>query len=223
MTVTFTYKSKAVSLLGYYFMQVLASTLRWDRRDYSGIQWESANPCVFACWHSDILMVPFCTPVLLRNIRNRPIAALASGHRDGRMIAGILSHFSFDDVVGSSSNNATDAILKMKRLLKKGTHVAMTPDGPKGPARVAKHGALFLAASCGVPIIPIVVGSQRKWTFKSWDRFFIPKPWGKLVIIVGAPFEVPANLDRSLYPGYVDSLSNYLNQLKSEADTIACS
>src|SRR5207247_1418398 len=72
-----------------------------------------------------------------------------------------------------------------------------TIDGPRGPARVAQPGAVWLAKATGNPVLPFHLEASRHWTLKSWDRTQIPKPFATVAIAVGEPFTVPSDADDS--------------------------
>jgi lysophospholipid acyltransferase (LPLAT)-like uncharacterized protein len=75
-------------------------------------------------------------------------------------------------------------------------HLAITPDGPRGPRRELKAGIVMVAAQTGLPIVPIGVGFTRAWRAASWDRFAVPAPFTTLVGVIGRPIAVPFDLDR---------------------------
>jgi lysophospholipid acyltransferase (LPLAT)-like uncharacterized protein len=69
--------------------------------------------------------------------------------------------------------------------------VAFTVDGPRGPARVAQPGAVWLAGATGLPVLPFHIEASRYWSARSWDRGMIPKPFARVSVAVGEPFDVP--------------------------------
>ncbi len=80
--------------------------------------------------------------------------------------------------------------------LKGGNHIAITPDGPKGPAEEAKFGAVKLASMSGAKIIPVAFNASSKWTLGSWDAMFIPKPFSNTVLLMGESYSVKSNLSK---------------------------
>ncbi|MGH7560494.1 MAG: lysophospholipid acyltransferase family protein, partial [Gemmatimonadales bacterium] len=72
---------------------------------------------------------------------------------------------------------------------------AFTPDGPNGPRRAFKGGALLAAQRAGVPVVPLHADANRAWRLRSWDRFLVPKPFARVRVVYGAPFEVPEGAD----------------------------
>lgn len=115
----------------------------------------------------------------------KPISALSSPHRDGQLVADVLAHIGVERVAGSSSRGGMEAALKLVRLLRKGRHVAITPDGPRGPARVAKPGVVKIAKMAKAPIQPFAVRASSEWHFASWCTMRLPKPFAAVQFVVG--------------------------------------
>jgi lysophospholipid acyltransferase (LPLAT)-like uncharacterized protein len=131
-------------------------------------------------WHGRMLMLPFIYP-------GKRISILISSHRDGEIIANVMKRFGFELVRGSSSKGGTAALREMVSLLKNGSDIGITPDGPKGPAEVVKGGVAQVARISGKAVIPIAFSSSMYLRLKSWDRFLVPLPFSRLVFVVGEP------------------------------------
>jgi hypothetical protein len=98
-----------------------------------------------------------------------------------------------------------------------GNPAAFTLDGPRGPARVAQPGAVWLAKATGNPIVPFHIESDRHWTARSWDRTQIPRPWSTVAIAIGEPIEVPADADDEALEQARLALEARLTSLESRA------
>lgn len=133
-----------------------------------------------AFWHGRILMIPFLYP-------GKALHILVSKHRDGEIIARILSSFKFHLVRGSSSKGGREALREMLRLLKADHDLGIAADGPRGPAEVLKPGAAQLGRLSGKAVIPISFSASRAIRFTSWDRFMFPLPFSRGVFFVSAP------------------------------------
>jgi lysophospholipid acyltransferase (LPLAT)-like uncharacterized protein len=180
-------KYRIAPWIGYHAINTLASTLSIKTFDLSNLDWQSIDPCLLVCWHRDLLLIPIGFQMLNDNLQTHPISAIASQHGDGRIAANILKKFGIKSIDGSSSSHALHALLKVRKLLKSGYHVALTPDGPKGPPCIPKRGAITMALKLNVPIVPFSVVANSAWTLNSWDHMFIPKPFSKVVTIIGEP------------------------------------
>lgn len=157
----------------------------------------SAQPeeVIFAFWHNKQLMMPF----LARHYRRlggdrRAITVMISQHGDGRIIAWAVRLLGLKSVAGSSSKGGSQALRALVNLLEKGEHVAITPDGPRGPVYTAKPGVVKLAQISSSPILPLGVSADRVWRFGSWDKMELPKPFATVQFRVGEPINVLQDL-----------------------------
>lgn len=139
---------------------------------------------LYTLWHGQML------PVLYGH--RTPTAVMISEHRDGEIIANIVAMFEASAFRGSSSRGGARALLEGVRLLRSGTDVAITPDGPRGPRHSYAPGALLLAFRADVAICPIVAHVDRAWRLRSWDGFEIPKPFARVTVLYGARTKVDA-------------------------------
>jgi lysophospholipid acyltransferase (LPLAT)-like uncharacterized protein len=142
--------------------------------------------CIYAFWHETILF-----PASF----NTRIHVLISRHRDGELIAQVCRFLGFRVARGSTTRGGASAVLELHRHSKK-THLAVTPDGPRGPRRRVQPGVIYLASVTGLPIVACGVGFSRAWRARSWDRFAVPKPWSLAVGVVAPAVHVPRRLDR---------------------------
>lgn len=143
------------------------------------------RPRVYAFWHSQML------PALASHW-NCGIAVLISEHRDGELIAQVAARFGVRAIRGSTSRGAAGALRAMERALAEGVSVAVTPDGPRGPAEVFAPGTLIAAQRASVPIVLGAAVPTRAWRLQSWDRFIIPKPFAEIVVAYSDEIPVAA-------------------------------
>jgi lysophospholipid acyltransferase (LPLAT)-like uncharacterized protein len=71
------------------------------------------------------------------------------------------------------------------RTIGEGHDLAITPDGPRGPARSFAPGALVVAHRSGAPILPTAASASSAWRLKSWDSFLIPRPFARVSVSYG--------------------------------------
>jgi lysophospholipid acyltransferase (LPLAT)-like uncharacterized protein len=182
----------AIASAGYRAVAALGATLRWQTEGFDHFDTIAAagHQPIMAFWHGRILPATYY-------FRERGIVVITSENFDGEWIARIIERFGFRTSRGSSSRGALKALLQLKRDLAGGRPVGFTVDGPRGPARVAQPGAVWLAKATGHPVLPFHLEADRHWTLKSWDRTQIPRPFAKVSIVVGEPFYVPAAADDS--------------------------
>ena len=83
----------------------------------------------------------------------RGIVVITSENFDGEWIAGIITRFGYGTARGSTSRGGSRALIRMKRDMDAGKPTAFTLDGPRGPARVAQAGAVWLSKATGAPVL----------------------------------------------------------------------
>ena len=206
----------AIAALGYPLIALLGRTFRWriaGHEHYDAVVAGGRQP-VLCLWHGRILPgVVF--------LRRRGIVVITSQNFDGEWIARIIRRFGFGTARGSSSRNASGALRQMIRELRAGHPTAFTVDGPRGPAGVAKAGAVWLAMATGCPLVPFHAEAERHWTVRSWDRAQIPKPFSRVAFVVGEPIEVPRDLDQAGIEACRRELEDRLNAVKARAEALA--
>lgn len=158
------------------------------------------EPVIAALWHEALALGSVLRLVTRRRGMRRDVVALASQHRDGKLIGNAMRHLGLELVLGSSSRGGGEAVAALSEAIRGGKHVVLTPDGPRGPRRRAAPGVVWLAARTGAPILPYGVWTSRAITLKSWDRMRIPLPFGRAVLAVGAPIYVTGQGEDAL-PG----------------------
>lgn len=143
---------------------------------------DSGRSVVLALWHG-----PMLTGIYL--MRNRGIHAMVGYHRDAEMIARILKKLGYEMIRGSSRDRGKEALNHALRVAKQpGNVVAITTDGPIGPYRKCKPGAAIIAQATGAAVIPLATNCSRKKVItNSWDRFYLPLPVARNVVVLGDP------------------------------------
>jgi lysophospholipid acyltransferase (LPLAT)-like uncharacterized protein len=130
--------------------------------------------------------------------RDEGIAVLISEHRDGELIARVAESLGYRTIRGSTNRGGARALLEVVRELRKGGDVAITPDGPRGPAESFTPGAAVAILKSGAAFQALAAHSDRAWRLRSWDRFLIPKPFARVTVEYADPPSVPAGTDAEL-------------------------
>jgi len=185
-------QARAISAAGYPVIAALGSTFRWreEGAEHYRRVVESGRQPIMAFWHGRIL------PATVY-FQRRGIVVITSENFDGEWIAGIIERFGYGTARGSTSRGAVKALVRLKRDMADGKPAAFTLDGPRGPARIAQPGAVWLAKATGSPIVPFHIEADRYWTARSWDRTQIPKPWSTVAIAIGEPMDVREDADEA--------------------------
>jgi lysophospholipid acyltransferase (LPLAT)-like uncharacterized protein len=186
------WRERAALLAGRGFLNVLARTWRVRVVNGEAVQQLRASklPFIYALWHGHLLP-------LLWHHRDEGVVVLISEHRDGEIVARAAESLGYGLIRGSTTRGADRALIALVRELQAGREIAITPDGPKGPAGKFAPGALIAAQRSGTFILPVAASASRAWRLKSWDRFMIPKPFARVTVAYGAPTKVLATNPRA--------------------------
>ncbi len=151
---------------------------------------------ILITWHGSLMMTPVGWP------GPKPLHVLVSRHGDGELVAHAMTRFGMVMVRGSTYREDRDrdkggaaATRQLVALLKDGQAVALTPDGPQGPARSLSGGVITLARLSGAPILPVTILTARHRLLRSWDHFRVALPFSNGAIVFGEPIVVDRLLD----------------------------
>lgn len=131
---------------------------------------------IIVLWHDRL----FVSGLVARGHFRRPINALISTSKDGGWLVAFFRLLGLKAVRGSSSKRGAAALMTLTRVVRAGEHAGVTPDGPKGPARVCKPGVVALAKLTGRPIILMGLDYANCWRLRNWDRFALPLPFSRV-------------------------------------------
>jgi lysophospholipid acyltransferase (LPLAT)-like uncharacterized protein len=207
-------QAAAIAAVGTPVIEALGGTYTWRERGVSQLDGlaRRGRPPIFAFWHGRILAATLY-------FRDRGIIVITSENFDGEWIARIIRRFGYGTARGSSSRGAVKALVQLRRDLAAGHPAAFTVDGPRGPARVAQAGAVWLAGASSCPIVPFHIEAEKHWTVNSWDRHQVPKPGSAIAIAIGDPFEI-ADTDEQTIEAGRQHLEFVLQRLERQALTM---
>ena len=170
--------------LGYLLLRLCYNTNRWEylNKNYFDEAKKSGVSIIIASWHSTLLSV-------FMGLAKKQYYGLAGNYNpDAEIISRIGKKLGWNVIRGSSTDGGKKAYDEMLRILDTpGSVFAITPDGPQGPPKIPKAGAIRAAQKTRAIIIPIAGQSTKRWSVKNWDVFYISKPLGKTTIIFGKP------------------------------------
>ncbi len=166
---------------------------------------------IYLFWHEYILF-----PLFMRGHCN--LTMLLSRHQDAEILSHVARHMGFGLVRGSTSRGGVAALRELVRQ-SRAMHLAITPDGPRGPRRRMAPGPIYLASRLGLPLVLLGFGYDRPWRVqRAWDRFAIPRLFSRVRIVGSEELYVPAGVDRLELESYRQRLEARLNQLTEEAE-----
>ena len=204
------WRARLLIALGYRFLRLWMRTLRFELDDRGGVVGAPRRPFIAAFWHNRLFLVPYATRRFLPETRG---AALVSASGDGAVLADFLKRFDFQAVRGSSSRRGAAALRELADVLARGGDAAITPDGPRGPAYHLSGGIISLAQLSGVDILPMSFEFSRYWRLKSWDRFFLPKPFSRVRVIYGERYHVRQTTSEQEFEAERERLRNAMMSL----------
>jgi hypothetical protein len=176
---------RVASLAVAWLLRAVGAT--WRVRSAGDDPFAGGEPAIAALWHQSLLAAAWL-------LRGRRIAVPVSLSRDGDLTAAVLARLGYPSPPrGSSSRGATGLLRQMIRSRREGLWVGVLPDGPRGPARVAKPGVLAVARATGAAIHPVGMAARPALRFGSWDRTFLPLPFARVRVAYGPPLLVPKN------------------------------
>ncbi len=187
-------------------IRLLYGTCRWQVSGFNHMEslLNKQSSFIIAYWHGNML-IPYY------RLAKYHFHILAGFHKDAELGVLIGKKLGWEFLRGSSSQNGSEVFQQMVELLSKPNNVfAITPDGPKGPAKIPKPGTVRAAQKTGVPIIPAAGRSRRSWGFTNWDTFYVTKPFTRIELKFGKP----------LYFSINDDFDICINTLKSQLDIL---
>ena len=195
---------------------LLLASIRWRRHqpDHLDAILADHKGFILVFWHERLLSMVWLWP------RAHRLTALQSTHVDGRIIAHTVNHFGVNTVWGSSNRNALSGLRGMKRILDSGRVATVTPDGPRGPARVAAMGPVALSHLAGKPILPVAWSANRFWRAPGWDGMMIPKPFSRGLFVIGEMIPPPESGDRDTLEAHRAALDEAMNTVSDKADAL---
>jgi hypothetical protein len=199
----------AVGLAGALVLRVLGLT--WRVTTSGPDPFALSEPVVGALWHEGLFVAAW-------RWRGRGVAVPVSRSRDGDLIDAVLARLGFaESPRGSSSRGASSLLRAMLRASRAGQLVAVLTDGPRGPARVAKPGAVALASAAGAALVPIGVAARPCLRFGSWDRTMLPLPFARVHCVYGPATRLPKRSGEADLPRWSAELGASLDRLRADA------
>ena len=203
-----------ISLLGSLYVLFVYKTSKINLKNRKNIDrlFKRNESFIYAFWHDQLLICPLTWQSEFE------IKVLISKHRDGDIIARLISKLGFKAIRGSThksgktkNKGGLTSARQMIKSLKKGISIGISPDGPKGPRHKVSDGILNISRLSNSSILPVGIGFKKKWVLNTWDKFIIPKPFNQITIIWGEA--IPAIKDEK-------SINQTKNKLESKMENL---
>jgi lysophospholipid acyltransferase (LPLAT)-like uncharacterized protein len=204
---------RAADLAFYFLIKLIGGSTRFEVEGWEN--WEAASQKgripIYTFWHDRVFLATHFW-------QRRRIVVMTSQSFDGEYIARFIQRFGYGAARGSSTRGAVGAVVEMVKLMRAGSPTAFTIDGPKGPRHVAKMGAVLLAKKTGHPILPFTITPRRYWAANSWDRFQVPLPFSRALVVIAPPIFVSAGADEQELEAKRDELQRALDRINTRGD-----
>jgi lysophospholipid acyltransferase (LPLAT)-like uncharacterized protein len=212
-------RQKLLAALIYLLVRSVSATWRCHAEDQSGLIQSAQNrPVIFGLWHNRLALSMMIWGYVRKKQPAAKLVALISASQDGGILSRVLGHFGVQAVRGSSSRRGPQALLELTSWVEQGYHIAITPDGPRGPRYVAQEGIIALAQVTGCPIVPVSSAVRWKVCLKSWDRFQIPLPFVRCQITFGPALCVPRECSDAERETLRQQLEERLKRITRDSD-----
>lgn len=167
-------------------LRALRATLRFrfhGDEEVRGFE-QTGKRFILVFWHRHMLLMPFA-------YQGSRVTTLSSWSRDGEISSQTLRRLGIEVVRGSSSRDAVSGLRRLLRVAKEGSDLGITPDGPRGPARVVQPGVAFLSRVTGFPMVPVAFDASRRVELRTWDRMLLPLPGAEVHFAYGPAVSPP--------------------------------
>lgn len=193
------------------FLFVVFFTCRWQVLNKQILieAIKKPHPVLLCLWHEQLV---FVSRFFKKSSLN--FYGIISTHFDAEIYSKLLSAWKIKLIRGSSTRGWANVIKKMILAFKDSSSVvAVTNDGPKGPAKTAKEGSVSVAQKYNAQIIAVAATSSRFWRIESWDRTFIPKPFSTIYISFSNPY-------KGSRPASSEKITNFINANIEKMDNL---
>lgn len=212
-----TWKERVLLALAPRLLSAVLQVLRWTVRvEFVGAdelfrRWRAGEPSILTFWHNRLVMMPIAYD-------GPGLYTLNSQSRDGEIATRAVERWGIRSVRGSARRGGAAGLLALVRAFRRGSDLAVVPDGPRGPRGVVKPGIVHLAAMVGAPVFPVSYGATRFRQLRSWDRLVIPLPFARVCFAVGEPLAVGRDIDEAAVERLRLELERRLHAVTKEAE-----
>lgn len=177
------------------------------------LEGQDEGGAVLVIWHDQTLFP-------LHIFQDKGIVTLMSTSRNGSLFAQVWALYGWRIVWGSAKKRqGVLALREMLNRLRAGGIIGFTPDGPQGPRHQAHGGVVYLASKAPAPVLPFAYSASRAWNLPTWDKYIIPKPFSRVHLHIGAPFQVPPDLSREETAQWQQEVADALDEAERVAQS----
>lgn len=192
--------------------RAIGRTLRFKTEGWEKVK-DLPSGKIYCGWHGRS-MIP------ANFFKGRGVWAIISHSRDGEMQTRIFTKFGFRIIRGSTGRGGERALVESIRVLRKGEEMAITPDGPRGPAHIVQGGVMMMARKSGCALIPVGSSSRRAYYAPTWDRYLVPWFFSRVSFVFGEPVYVPADADEATVESLRLKLQEQIGVMQERAEEL---
>ena len=186
-----------------FFLTLILKTCTWKTKNINLLKKEVSleKSIMLSCWHENLVFLA----CFFKSWPKKNFWVISSTHRDSEVLANILQSWEYQLIKGSSTRGWLSVLKKLIKVFSLPNNiVAITSDGPRGPAKKTKPGALKVALKKNISILGMSGEASSFWTLKTWDQLKIPKPFSTITVSFGEKYR----------GGYdLKAFNNYLNKI----------
>lgn len=190
------YLPRMLSFFGKGLLKLLFRTCRFEISGIDAfIQTASSQKCILMLWHNRLAITG---EIFAKHAPDFIYTAFVSFSRDGELLSGFVTSYKQGRIIRVPHDARHKALRDLIQMLRKEDNniAIVTPDGPRGPLYKVKAGIALAAKASNAAVIPFSWSSDRFWTFNTWDKFMLPKPFATIKALIGPPVIIPDNLSR---------------------------
>ncbi|MCW5940209.1 MAG: lysophospholipid acyltransferase family protein [Fimbriimonadaceae bacterium] len=194
----------------YALVRLIGLTLRIETRGFERIA-QNPGSRIMAGWHGRTLVAALF-------FRGQGLVTIISQSKDGEMQDRIFRWLGFRTIRGSTGRGGVTALRESIEALRQGAAMAFTPDGPRGPSGVVQQGIMIMAKKSGAALVPVGVSADRRWLAPTWDRYMVPKPFAKCLMVFGEPICLSPDADDASLEEARADFERQMHLLQAEAE-----
>ncbi len=201
------------------YMRFCFRTSRWDRDGQADMDavLETGQPVVVIIWHERLAMCPY-----LFDVDRFPLCAVTTYSPIASLGQLVLGRFGLDAVSFDPKGNPMGATRAVVRQVRNGASVALSPDGSRGPPRVAKPFPIPWIRATKAPVFCVAFSVRRGVRLPTWDRALMPLPFTRGTLIARRwEYEISATPDEAEIEALRRSLDAAANAVTDAADRAA--
>lgn len=192
--------------------------------EYLGGLLHVARPVLIVVWHGKGLLPVFFLqglPLVVYSSHPREGKIPALSHYVRQLTLASLEHLGYRVLDAARFPSESRGVIRFLQFMERGRGGVIAADGPAGPVFRAKPGAAYVAKKTGVALVPVGAAIRDAVALDSWDRFEIPRPFTKAALVIGAPIDVPEDVNEAGLGALSRHLEEALNDLTAAAEVEA--